>query len=253
MLTNTAPSFAGSYSPDGLRIAFESSRDENSEVYVMNADGTGQSRLTVGSADNGRPRWSPDGSRIVFASFRDGNNEVYSMNTDGTGVQRLTNSPGDDHAPAWSPDGLRIVFHSMRSGNVEICEAAVIPTLPTARQRRRGGHAMIERTFELVRFPKAAESSNAADYDESFVADRVFLSSSLYAKLFGAPMRESDDRQPWRRGVVRVSVRQKGEFRSIRRVFIGGNSWRISEGQIGLDLLSARRSGSISGARARFP
>ena len=106
--------------PASGRIAFQSERDGNSEVYVMNADGSDVTRLTNNSVDDLNPAWSPDGTRIAFASQRDGNSEVYVMNADGSGVTRLTdNSSYDDH-PAWSPDGSGIAFHSNRDGNWEV-------------------------------------------------------------------------------------------------------------------------------------
>ena len=61
------------WSPDGRRIAFASTRDGNREIYVMNADGSGVTRLTDNDADDGYPSWSPDGRRIAFDSNRDGN------------------------------------------------------------------------------------------------------------------------------------------------------------------------------------
>ena len=53
-------------------IVFESYRNGNLEVYVMNADGSGQTNLTNNPANDSHPSWSPDGSRIVFYSNRDG-------------------------------------------------------------------------------------------------------------------------------------------------------------------------------------
>ncbi|MBV8857816.1 MAG: PD40 domain-containing protein, partial [Acidobacteria bacterium] len=63
----------------------------------MNADGTGQQRLTFGAdgVTDEQPVWSRDGSRIAFVSTRDGDKEVYVMNADGTGQTRLTNDPGN--------------------------------------------------------------------------------------------------------------------------------------------------------------
>ena len=107
------------WSPDGTRIAFESARDGNEEIYVMNADGSGLARLTNNPAWDGGPAWSPDGARIAFSSNRDGVSEIYVMNTDGTNVARLTSGPGDGW-PAWSPDGTKLAFESYRDGNWEI-------------------------------------------------------------------------------------------------------------------------------------
>jgi len=102
------------------RIAFASLSDGNWEIYVMNADGTGQTRLTENSVYDQEPAWSPDGKRIVFWSYRDGNNEIYVMNADGSAPTRLTNHRGTDGAPAWSPDGQRIAFNALRTENWEI-------------------------------------------------------------------------------------------------------------------------------------
>ncbi len=102
------------------RIAFRSSRDGNAEIYVMNADGSGQIRLTDNPASDGSPAWSPDGTRIAFTSERDGNWEIYVMNADGNKQTRLTDNLAEDRYPAWSPDGTRIAFQSERDGNDEI-------------------------------------------------------------------------------------------------------------------------------------
>jgi len=111
------------WSPDGERIAFAfpgDARSENpfdSEIFVMNADGSEQKNLTNSpDADDRRPFWSPDGARIAFMSDRDdAEYEIYVMNADGSGTLRLTNRPGFDgwdSAPVWSPDSSRIVFRS---------------------------------------------------------------------------------------------------------------------------------------------
>ena len=85
------------------RIAFASKRDGNWEIYVMNADGSGQTNLTNNPAEGWRPAWSPDGRHIAFTSYRDGNGEIYVMNADGSGQTNLTNNPAEDGIPAWSP------------------------------------------------------------------------------------------------------------------------------------------------------
>ena len=118
-----------SWSPDGKRIAFVSDRDGHVmhgiptfEIYVMDADGGNQQRLTENRARDSQPSWSPDGKRIVFASDRDRergdhNYEIYVMDADGGNPQNLTNNPEEDRDPSWSPDGKRIVFTSRREGH----------------------------------------------------------------------------------------------------------------------------------------
>jgi Tol biopolymer transport system component len=100
------------------RIVFASVRDAPTfQLYSMNADGTGVSRLTYSPGYDSDPAVSPDGKRIVFQSNRDepAASEIYVMNADGTGVTRLTYSLGGDITPAWSPDGKRIAFASTRN------------------------------------------------------------------------------------------------------------------------------------------
>lgn len=108
------------WSPDGTRIAFTSDRDVSfgsSEIYVMNGDGSGVTRVTYTPQTYDRnysswPAWSPDGSKIAFASNRDGADAIYVMNANGSGVTRLTSDMGvSDNVPHWSPDGSKIAFN----------------------------------------------------------------------------------------------------------------------------------------------
>jgi hypothetical protein len=85
----------------------------------MNADGSGQTRLTDNNAQDFEPSWSPDGTKIAFTSDRDGNYQIYVMNADGSGQTRLTDTGGNSY-PSWSPDGTKIAFESTRDGNGEI-------------------------------------------------------------------------------------------------------------------------------------
>ena len=89
------------------KIAFNSDRDGNYEVYVMNADGSGQANLTNNAAADFQPSWSPDGTQIAFASTRDGNYEVYVMNADGSGQANLTNNAAIDFYPTGRPTARR--------------------------------------------------------------------------------------------------------------------------------------------------
>jgi Tol biopolymer transport system component len=97
-------------SPTGGRVIFESGRDGNQEIYAMNPDGSGQTRLTNNSANDGEPAWAPSGQRIAFVSNREGSNAIYVMKADGSGQGRLISVGSQSVNPAWSPDGERIAF-----------------------------------------------------------------------------------------------------------------------------------------------
>ncbi len=111
------------FSPDGSKIVFTSNRDGNLEIYVMDANGDNQTRLTNNTAWDFSPVFSPDGQKIAFTSERDGQFEVYIMDANGSNQVRLTFSPGSGSAardslnPSFSPDGSRIAFESTRAGN----------------------------------------------------------------------------------------------------------------------------------------
>ena len=102
------------------RIAIESNRDGDFEIFVMKADGSSVVNITDNPAIDVEPSWSPDGTRIAFRSDRDGDDEIFVMNADGSSATQLTNNDSYDGNPGWSPDGERLVFDSTRDDNDEI-------------------------------------------------------------------------------------------------------------------------------------
>ena len=108
------------YSPNGKQIVFSSRRDDDFEIYLMNADGSDQRRLTKSPGVDTHPSFSPDGKRIVFTSTRDRNYEIYTMKFDGSDLRRITNHPGRDDFACWYPDGKRLIMVSQRRGRYDL-------------------------------------------------------------------------------------------------------------------------------------
>jgi TolB protein len=98
------------WSSTGSRLAFTSFRDGNSEIYLIDSDGTDETRLTNSPTIDENPNWAPDGGKLAFDSDRDGDLDVYSIKPDGTLISNLGNLSGKQIDPAWSPDGLQIVY-----------------------------------------------------------------------------------------------------------------------------------------------
>ena len=119
-----------SFSPDGKRICFRCVTNDpgfqwdltpaqrNSEVFVMNVDGTNPVNLSKNAAFDGWPIWSPDGNKILFSSNRAGPaniGQLYVINPDGSGLQQITDGPGSFVQPSWSRDGKKILAHQQPS------------------------------------------------------------------------------------------------------------------------------------------
>ena len=118
---------AGSWSPDGTKITFQSERNKikdraQMDIFIADVEkrdiGKNQINLTNHEAEDRLPRWSPDGTAVVFESKRDGNWEIYTVGIDGENLTRITENDKDDVKAQWSPGG--IVFQSKRDGNWEI-------------------------------------------------------------------------------------------------------------------------------------
>lgn len=151
-----------SWSPDGTKIAFLAYREISLEakLYVINPDGSGETKLSNTPAGAEEPRWSPDGTKILFQIYNqpstywaiinadgtaerplfdnmagdgpvwspDGakiafsipNQAIYIMNADGSGTKKLADSTTWDPTPRWSPDGTKITFMSESGGQKTI-------------------------------------------------------------------------------------------------------------------------------------
>lgn len=105
----------GSYSPDGTRITFESDRSGTQQIYVMNADGSNQRRISFGGGRYATPVWSPRGDLIAYTHLG-GGFSVGVMGVDGSGAKDLTNG-WQDEGPTWAPNGRVLMFFRTGRGS----------------------------------------------------------------------------------------------------------------------------------------
>ncbi|MBE0686214.1 MAG: PD40 domain-containing protein [Anaerolineaceae bacterium] len=102
------------------RILFETNRDGNQEIYMMNADGSDPINLTNSTAIDFSPSWSPDRNSVAFNSGIGGNAEIFILDLEDMQSNNITNNLAKDWEPDWSPDGSQIVFFTDRDGLSEI-------------------------------------------------------------------------------------------------------------------------------------
>jgi Tol biopolymer transport system component/DNA-binding winged helix-turn-helix (wHTH) protein len=100
-----------SWTPDG-RIVYVSTLSGNQDLWIMNADGSGQKQLTFDRASDFDPTVSPDGRHVVFASERSGKNELWRIDIDGGNPTQLTSGAAINFLPNYSPDGRWVVYSS---------------------------------------------------------------------------------------------------------------------------------------------
>ncbi|HET9112686.1 MAG TPA: Tol-Pal system beta propeller repeat protein TolB [Burkholderiales bacterium] len=115
--SNSAPS----WSPDGSKLALVLTRDNSgSQIYVINADGSGLKRLTFGGGIDTEPDWSPSGQSLLFTSGRGGSPQIYMMPASGGMARRMTFQGNYNVSPAWSPDGKSFAYVQRTDGRFRI-------------------------------------------------------------------------------------------------------------------------------------
>ena len=120
VMDDAAAATEPAFSPDGSRIAFVSTRDGQPEIYVMDADGTGATRLTNSRAADGAPSFTADGQAVVFHSRRTAHRQLFVQPITASDAIQLTQEPADNSQPSVSPDGETIAFISNRDGNDDL-------------------------------------------------------------------------------------------------------------------------------------
>src|SRR5204862_126334 len=123
--------FEPTWSPDGTKIAYTTWPNQTSDIFVMNADGTGAHDVTnTPRAQDTQASWSSAG--IAFAHFEGFGAQIWVMNANGTKKRPLTSTGSWNVHPTWSPDGKKIAYAAKRSGEDDV----YVLDLRTHRERR---------------------------------------------------------------------------------------------------------------------
>ena len=110
------PAGSPDLSPDGQMVAFHSLGAAREDIWLVRADGSGQTNLTDDEALDRSPRWSPKGDRLAFFSDTTNPNQIWLMNPDGSHKQQITFSPSACSFPVWSPKGDRLAYNVRQQG-----------------------------------------------------------------------------------------------------------------------------------------
>ena len=119
-LTHPRVFYIGQRLPASGRIAFRTTRDGDSEIYVVSGSGGDPVNLTNDPFNDFLATWSPDGSRIAVDSNREFLRAIFVMDADGSNIEKLTPGSSGNSLPSWSFEGDKIAFVSDRDGNREI-------------------------------------------------------------------------------------------------------------------------------------
>ncbi|MBM3344767.1 MAG: Tol-Pal system protein TolB [Betaproteobacteria bacterium] len=115
--SNSAPA----WSPDGRRLAVVLSREGGSQMFLINADGSGQpQRLATSNAIDTEPNFSPDGGSILFTSDRGGSPQIYRISVNGGQAQRVTFEGSYNVSARHSPDGKSFTLIHRCSGRFAV-------------------------------------------------------------------------------------------------------------------------------------
>jgi Tol biopolymer transport system component len=249
-LTNTSElyakvlAFSPVWSPDGKRIAYLRSIDvasgrSDSDIYVINADGSNPSSLTT--VQQSTIAWSPDGEKIAFDGWTRsgdtyGSPGIYLINPDGTGLEYLT----EGHSFAWSPDSKNIVFANEPSTSDSSASASAVDTDLYVRRTDGSDLTRLTNTQDdgeggPVWSPdgtKIAFSITGADYDTDIYV--INADGSGYTNLTNSS--QSEDSLAWSPDSKKIAFLRQIVFQRRSALYVmnadGTNETRLTEARL---------------------
>jgi Tol biopolymer transport system component/DNA-binding winged helix-turn-helix (wHTH) protein len=148
-----------SFSPDGQRIAFESTRSGFNEIWTAGSDGSNPTQVSFFRGDSGTPRWSYDGHHIAFDSRPKDHHDIYVADVSGTLVKKVVTFEGEDNfVPSWSRDGKWIYFGSTHASEQSDLWKIGFPGGTPVRLTTRGGIDATESEDGFIYFLRTQNS-----------------------------------------------------------------------------------------------
>ena len=119
LISTTREDSRGAWSPDGSKIAFNSDRAGDMNIWLYSFSDGSVRQITRGPGGDFQPTWSPDGRQLIFFSSRNGNADIWRVDIDSGALIQLTQDAATDINPFYSPDGKLIAYQSDRTGRTE--------------------------------------------------------------------------------------------------------------------------------------
>ena len=122
LTNNRAIDSGAAWSPDGSKIAFVSDREGGPQIFVMNADGSGQRRVSMNGNYNTTPAWNPrkGTSQLAYTTRADQTFDIVTLDLKTGNMVRITQGEGVNEEPSWAPNGRAIAFASTRPGGAGV-------------------------------------------------------------------------------------------------------------------------------------
>lgn len=157
LISSTRQDRGGRFSPDGRNIVFQTNRSGKNELWIAQADGTAQKRLTAGDEGGGPlslAQWSPDGTAIRFAM----GTGLYEMSAaGGSSARRIDSDASTKENPLWTKDGKYVYFRSGRGGSPQVWRMAVAGGLPEQVTRNGAEYFQLSADGEHVYFARSEQ------------------------------------------------------------------------------------------------